>query len=626
MPRRNPASTEVDAYVFIKNNLKEVGWDVRNPERAQGGRVWTQNECLSNSAIKACLHLDRPENIVKLNETALWVIEAKRTHAELAQALREAESYARELNKSQHFQVAMISGVAGNDHDTFIIRTRLLVDGDYLPVQMNGIEATALLSPEQAEAFLRAGKADLVDAPINERHFIARAEHINEILHLGAVNPHQRASVMAALLLSMLGDTSPNINESSPSILINDINSRVKNVLDRQNKSGFYDLIKIALPTTTDNHVKFRHALVESIQELNNLNIRSAMNSGVDWLGVFYEVFLKYASWAQDLGIVLTPRHITRYAAEVLDIGPNDIVYDPTCGTGGFLVSAFDHVKTNATPDQIKRFKKNSLFGVEQDPGIASLAIVNMIFRGDGKNNIVEGNCFAQNLKSKVTELGLSAEYTSQPPLEGPVTKVMMNPPFSLKGHSEKEYKFVDKALDQMEHGGLLFALLPYGALVKPSGYRTWREKVLLPNHTVLSVITFPEDIFYPVLVRTVGLFIKKGTPHRSDANVLWLRASSDGLSKSKGRRLTDPRAANDLSKVKEILRSFLHNPDISVPTIDRLQKACPIDMSDPLMEIVAENYLDDSPPETEEIVLGMEKVVRDCMSFLIKARMENVL
>ncbi len=74
---------------------------------------------------------------------------------------------------------------------------------------------------------------------------------------------------------------------------------------------------------------------MDTIQELNNLNIRSAMNSGSDWLGAFYEVFLKYANWAQDLGIVLTPRHITRFVADVMDVQTTDIMYDPTCGTGG---------------------------------------------------------------------------------------------------------------------------------------------------------------------------------------------------------------------------------------------------------------------------------------------------
>jgi len=236
------------------------------------------------------------------------------------------------------------------------------------------------------------------DPPIDDKLFLSVANHINEILHLGAVNPHQRASVMAALLLSKLSDTGPNVEERSPSILIRDINARAENVLRQQRKPEFYDYIKISLPSTTDNHIKFRKALVDTIQELDNLNIRSAMNSGADWLGAFYEVFLKYANWAQDLGIVLTPRHATRFIADVVDIQSSDIVFDPTCGTGGFLVAAFDSVKRRFNERQKERFKENGLFGVEQDPGVAALAVVNMIFRGDGKNNIIEGDCFQKFL------------------------------------------------------------------------------------------------------------------------------------------------------------------------------------------------------------------------------------
>ena len=91
------------------------------------------------------------------------------------------------------------------------------------------------------------------------------------------------------------------------------------------------------------------------------------MNSGTDVLGKFYEVFLKYANWAQDLGIVLTPRHITNFASDVANIDRHDIVYDPCCGTGGFLVAAFDHVRRHSTEPQLDNFKENSLFGVEQD-------------------------------------------------------------------------------------------------------------------------------------------------------------------------------------------------------------------------------------------------------------------
>lgn len=90
-----------------------------------------------------------------------------------------------------------------------------------------------------------------------------------------------------------------------------------------------------------------------------------------------------------------------------MDVQSTDIVYDPTCVTGGFLVAAFDYVKQPASPDQVARFKQFSVFGIEQDAGVAALAVVNMIFRGDRKNNIQEGNCFAKSLKPHV-EKGIS--------------------------------------------------------------------------------------------------------------------------------------------------------------------------------------------------------------------------
>ncbi|MFI5103124.1 MAG: class I SAM-dependent DNA methyltransferase [Terriglobales bacterium] len=478
---KTASATEVDAYIFIKENLRTLGWDARNPERAPSGQVWTQNECLSNSDLRSLLVLDRPENIVRVTDKTLWVIEAKRSHSELRLALSEAQDYATKINAGRRFQALFASGVAGNELDTFLIRTSYFNGEAFVPVQMNGVDVTALLSPSDCELILRSGTANMENPPIDERRFIARAEQINEILHLGAVNPHQRASVMSALLLSMLSSTVPNVEERSPSVLIDDINARVRSVLRSQGKTEFENLVQIQLPTTKDNHVKFRRALVDTIQELYNLNIRSAMNSGADWLGAFYEVFLKYASWAQDLGIVLTPRHLTTFIADVMNIRARDVVYDPTCGTGGFLVAAFDSVKRSSTPAQLASFKKNGVFGIEQDAGVAALAVVNMIFRGDGKNNIHDGNCFAKYLTRSSSNGSPTARFVADQTSDPPVTKVMMNPPFALKRGTEKEYKFIDQALLQMEDGATLFSVLPYSAMVRPGQYRTWRRDVLLP-------------------------------------------------------------------------------------------------------------------------------------------------
>lgn len=615
--RQSAASTEVDAYVFIKRKLGELGWDTHNPERNPDGQVYTQNECLSNLHIKKLLRLDRPENIVKVTEKRLWVIEAKRKHKQLDQAVKEAQQYAAKLNKSRYYDVCIISGVAGNDDDGFIVRTKFLSKGIWDTVRINSIETTGLLSPDECQTLLASRSANIEDPPIDDRRFVVTAEKINNILHSGAVNSHQRANVVSALLLSMLSSNGPNIEIKDTSILIEDINTRVRNVLQRQGKIGFHEYIKIPLPSATDNHVKFRRALVESLQELRGLNIHSAMKSGADWLGTFYEVFLKYARWAQDLGIVLTPRHITRFAARVMNISARDIVYDPTCGTGGFLVSAFEEVKKSSNQSQVEKFKRNSVFGLEQDDGIAALAIVNMIFRGDGKNNIEQANCLAKYLTSTRGEDGLStAKFVSEPARNPPVTRVLMNPPFALKDN--KEYEFVSHALKQMEDHGLLFSILPYSVMVKPGGFKTWRENLLREN-ALLAVVTFPIDIFYPVSAPPVGIFVRKGTSHRYDQNTLWIRAETDGHLKSKGKRLSSLNTANRLEDCIPTLRAFLNDPGMAVNSRPRYMIAAPIDFDDSLFELVPEAYLEQDSLSDSDIIQGVDSILRDCAAFLIK-------
>lgn len=615
MPPR-ARTTEVDSYVFIKETLRELGWDTRNPSRAAAGQVYTQNEALEHLEIHAAWLQERAENVVKVRDTDYWVIEAKRDQRQLAQAVAEAEEYAKKINRvCPTIRATFISGVAGNESTGYLMQTKYLVGRVFKPVTFNGRDVSSLISAEVARTVLERGP-DIADVPVDERLFLSKAEKINEHLHLGAINKNYRARVMAALLLSLIEETPPNVN-AAPSVLIREINARAERVLKQEDKSEFFAYIQIALPPTEDNHVKFKTALVHTIQELNILNIRSAMNSGTDVLGKFYEVFLKYGNGAKEIGIVLTPRHITKFAVDVVGVSDRDVVFDPTCGTGGFLVAAFDHVKQSASKAQVNKFKVNNLLGVEQEAEVVALAIVNMIFRGDGKNKIVEGNCFQKHI---VANGATVAKFTKQParPEELAVTRVLMNPPFALKTSDEKEFKFVDQALAQMQDGGILFCVLPYGAMVKPGAYRHWRETSLLRKNTLISVITFPDDLFYPISVHSLGIFVKKGIPHPDERNVLWVRAIRDGLLKSKGKRLPSSRTTNDIEAVRSMMKAFVANPSHPIENRVRFHKACPIDFSDQLLELVPENYLEDSQPTNDEVRIGMEQVLRNTMAFLI--------
>jgi hypothetical protein len=618
--------TENDSYAFIKSDLKQLGWDISNPGRISSGQVYTQVECHQHPEIKKYLGNATPENVVIVRDSVLWMIEAKRSHRELSKATKEAEEYADALNKSKNVKAQFISGVAGNSTDGYLVETRFLQGGKFVPITINGKSVSGLVSPDIARLVLESGAA-IKDIPVNEPLFLTKAERINEIFHLGAINKNQRARIIAALLLSMIDDTPPNL-DASPTVLIEEINARVKNVLTNEGKPTFYDAIRMTLPTAVDNHLKFKGAVVQVLQELRNLNIRSAMNSGTDVLGKFYEVFLKYGNGAKEIGIVLTPRHITKFAADVVNVTPSDIVYDLTCGTGGFLVASFDHIKRSATASQINTFKVNNLFGVEQEPEVVALAIVNMIFRGDGKNNMVEGDGLKKNLVRAMNGNSPTAKWSVTPPKpksdEFAVTKVLMNPPFALKKSDEKEYKFIDQALRQMQDGGILFSVLPYSAMVRSSGYLTWRKEHLLPQNTLLSVITFPAELFYPIGVRTVGIFVKKGVPHPLEQNVLWIRALHDGLLKSKGKRLPHIKESNDFPRFHDLLKAFLVNPSMAVENIEMFQKGCPIDFNDKLLELVPENYLDQHPPSGDDIRRGIENVVRESIAYMIQSKRED--
>lgn len=623
MVHKNPQNTEVDAYNYIKTELERLGWNVKNPARVIDGEVYKQNEALSNPDIKKCLDKDKPEAIIKLNEIDLWVIECKRNKSGINKALNEAKNqYAEKLNKSKKIKCILISGVAGNDIDGFTVQSEYLTDKGWEKVLFNNKPKDTLLSKEQAQYLIENKTPNWKEFPdFPEEKYLQSAEDINETLGAAGINKNKRARFIAGLILSLSTGSPIDLKTNDTKTLVNNINNLIDQKLREVNKENFSNYIKLEIPPSESNHDKYRLGIIDTLKELQTLDIKNAMASGNDVLGKFYEKFLKYGNGAKEIGIVLTPRHITNFAVEVLDVKYNDYVLDPTCGTGGFLVSALDYVKKNSNPEQTGSFKKYNLFGIEQDDDIVALALVNMIFRGDGRNNMSEGNCFQKNIVKTFYDDKETGKYVNigggganNNPI---ITKVLMNPPFALKKGDEKEKHFIDYALSQMQDGELLFAVLPISVLIEKNTLE-WRKDILLRNNTLLSVVTFPIDLFYPVSTHTVGIFVKKGVPHPQEQNVLWIRALNDGHLKKKGKRLESKKAKNDLLDITPILQSFIINQNILVENIPEIQKACKVDFNMTGFELIPEAYLDDRNPKYSEIIGEIEKLVTSTAGYLL--------
>lgn len=617
--------SEFTSYIYIKNELNTLGWNTKNPSRNPDGQVYTQQECLNNDQIRKQLINKKPEYVVKISEDFFYVIEAKGDISNIETAFEEAVDYAILINQNKIIKACIVSGVAGNDDDGYIVKSAFFENGRFKTINYHGKEITSLISPSIAKELIENKSASIKELEINEKQLLSTAEDINEVLHLGSINKDERASVMATLLLSLIDETKPNYN-ASPTVFVKDVNNRAEEVLIQHNKREFFKHIQIKLPSKSEAQQKYQRALVSTIFKLKKINIKAAMHSGTDVLGKFYEVFLKYGNGAKDIGIVLTPRHITSFACDVLNITHQDLIYDPTCGTGGFLVSAFDHVRNNSTKAQLSEFRKHRIFGAEQQPKVAALAIVNMIFRGDGSNNIIDNNCLSISLKKIILNSSNSAEYVTQGKNidEEPITKVLMNPPFALKDKDEKEYKFIQHALEQMAIGGLLFAIIPVSVLTKSGTSKSWRKNKLLRENTVLSVISLPEKLFYPIGVHTCALIIKKGIPHHIKQNILWLRCMQDGYLTKKGKRLSSTNIENDFEKIQNILKLHILSPNNKVQSIPELQIASPLDVNDDLLEIVPEAYLEQKELSREEILDGIDELVRETAAFIIRSKNED--
>ena len=627
--RRNQLrGSEFRAYSDVRDDLRRLGWNTDSPARSPTGQVYEQHEFVGHDpGLSAALGQAAPENVVVVDgaRRLYWALEVKRSMGELNKAVGEARAYAERINLIPGQRCAFYTGIAGGPTEGYLRRTQFIrLNGEHVPVEFEGAPLTSLLPREQLLELEAADTGSVEHLVLDEAELLRVADDINDTLHGASINKDDRAAVVASILLTIAVGNFPDVH-LTPETFAEQINITAKARLARVRKQHFAQHIALRMPDGSAAQEKYVSALVRTADALRHINIAAAMRSGDDVLGEFYEAFLKHGNSAKDIGIVLTPRHITRWATEVLDISVDDVVYDPTCGTGGFLVSAYDYVRRNTTDeDGFEAFRTQRLFGIEQQPKIAALAVINMIFRGDGSTNIVDNDALRQALVFRSNGRGRTAQFASAAAArtkQPGATRVLMNPPFALNASDEREYEFVEHALRQTEDGGLLFAVLPAPVLVKSGQPLVWRRDRLLPNHTLRAVVSFPEDLFYPgVSMDTVGIVVEKGRPHRDSDEVIWARVARDGYVKVKGKRLASTRAANDLAAITESVVSGVRRRSHTIQSVPALVKKAALDRDDDLVELLPQVYLDEPVPSVADIRSDIEHAIREYLSLVIRS------
>lgn len=504
------ASKRLEASVVqsIATQLTNLGWivDERNPLCNV-----TQQRAKTEEQTKR-LGRNRPDFVLYEAGTnrPIAIIEAKSPGHSLRSVLDEAEDkYARPLEAPLIFAY----------NDTFV-QTRYLFNGRHL--RIDGEEIRQFVNQYTAMQFVEQGP-EILSVPENVK--VSREQLIG--IFRNASNLLREAGLQAGLerfgafsdilflkimdevsSLRIPGEQPPipahlkwsQFAEKKPSELHTYMNTVVWPQMNKLHNGIFGESLPIQSP----------EILHEIIQELSwpGLNLTAA---DTDVKGDAFEYFLQNAYQGlniKDLGEYFTPRNIVKFMVSIVNPQMTEKIYDPFCGTGGFLIEAFRYLRlrTRNLNEFDHVLKTNTVFGSEITSN-ARIAKMNMILIGDGHSNIVREDSLAN-------------------PKRGKYDIVLTNPPYSTETRHSGLYGLSKlnadpicfaHCFDALKESGRAAILVKEDFLTKDGEFRTVREKIMREAKN-FSIISLPRKLFEPYTPTKTSIvyFEKAGKRNRT--------------------------------------------------------------------------------------------------------------
>lgn len=232
-----------------------------------------------------------------------------------------------------------------------------------------------------------------------------------------------------------------------------------------------------------------------------------------DFKGAIYESILEKNGQDKKSGAgqYFTPRPLIKAIVDVIDPKIGETVADPACGTGGFLLSAFEHMKPQSKEISKQRFlKNNSLFGADNTPLVVTLASMNLYLHDIGTANspIVCQDSLIDKSERMYDVILANPPFGIRP--QGSVN-VHDNRPEFIKT-SDNQVNFLQHIMSIVKTGGRVGVVLPDNVLTDGNATAKVREK-LLKDFNLHTILRLPTGIFYANGVKTNVLFFEKGKP-----------------------------------------------------------------------------------------------------------------
>lgn len=232
-----------------------------------------------------------------------------------------------------------------------------------------------------------------------------------------------------------------------------------------------------------------------------------------DFKGAIYEGILEKNGQDKKSGAgqYFTPRALIQAIVEVVNPKIDETVADPACGTGGFLLAAYEHMKRQSKDIEKQKFLKNhALFGADNTALVVTLASMNLYLHdiGVNKSPIAYQDSLIDTSDKMYKVILANPPFGTRP--QGSV-EVAANRPEFVKT-SDNQVNFLQHIMSIVKTGGRVGVVLPDSVLTDAGATAQVREK-LLKDFNLHTILRLPTGIFYANGVKTNVLFFEKGEP-----------------------------------------------------------------------------------------------------------------
>lgn len=385
--------------------------------------------------------------------------------------------------------------------------------------------------------------------------------------------------------------------------------------------------------TVDFGETKDKNAILRNLlEDFNGLDLRPSQLDSADIIGDAYEYMI--ANFASDAGKkggeFFTPSQVSKLVAELVDPKENERIYDPTCGSGGLLLKAYNKVPSH----------KVAVYGQEVNNQTWALCIMNMFLHNVDDAKIWQGDTLANPQNIKDDKLMKFQCVVANPPfsldkwdsgflsgLSGDdKKKEKMNASLDPFGRfawgvpptSKGDYAFVQHMLHCLdENGGRMAVVLPHGVLFRGASEGKIRKQIIEFN-LLDAVIGLPANLFYGTGIPACILVFKK---NRSTTDVLFIDASGEG-NYEKGKNQNKLRDS-DIERIVDTYRkreavdkySYVATKDeigendynLNIPRyVDTFEEEAPVDIDAVQAEIA------ETEKEIAEVQAKMEAMLKE--------------